>query len=304
MRVKRMRVPPAIVGWVVAAAALASAAPAGADERVAYLIETIEESLNYRVRVQTIQSLEQIAVTASADTLGPIVEALKKALRDTNALVRYAAASSLIGLGRSTLRSTDLPGVIGALEALAADPDPDVKMLAGDALTGLRTRLGQLQAAVSGSATSGGAGPVPAKFYVAVGPLGDSSGAGRDDLDDLAREYFVAELASVPGVEPHAEVPAIDAFERELRRRSLTGFVLQGSVVEMSRDGNAVSATVSILVLDHQHNLRVMLRGQGNAIRRSGALTDADLPGAQVDALRAAVRASVASLAGYLRGLR
>jgi hypothetical protein len=293
------------VGATVLAGALlaawgASPRTARGDERVAYLIETLEESLNYRVRVQSIQSLEQIAATASGQELAQIVAAVTAALEDTSALVRYAAASTLIGLGRSALHAGDLPGVIAALQPLAQDADADVKQLVTDGLPSLQRRLTQLQSATSGG-TSGSGSTAPVRWYVAVGQLGDTSGTGREDLDDLAHRFLVDELAAVPGVESHGEIPASAEFHEELERRDLKGFVLQGSVVSVVRSGSQISATVSILVLDQDQNLRVMLRGSGNAVRRTGTLTDADVPAVQVEALQAAIRAAVTSLAGYLR---
>jgi hypothetical protein len=292
----------------VLAIGLARSPDVAADERIAYLIETLEESLNYRVRVQTLQSLEQIAVTASGTDLTQIVTAIRGSLGDTNALVRYTAASTLVGLGRSALRSTDLPGVIDALRALSEDADTDVRQVVSTGLPALQARSDQLQAAVSGGSSGGGSGATaasagPARFYVAVGDLGDSSESGRSDVPVLAKQYLVDQLAGVSGVEPHGEIPESSAFRRELRRRNLVGFVLQGSVVELRRDVSAVAAVISLLVLDDEQNLRVMLRGNGNAARRSGSLSDAELPGVQDDALRAAVQAAVASLGGYLRGL-
>jgi hypothetical protein len=284
---------------------LGGVAPAFAavDERITYLIETLEESLNYRVRVQSIESLDQIAVTSSGEDLTAIVTAITKTLQDTNALVRYTAASTLVGLARSSLGAADIAPLITKLEGLAEDDDDDVRQLVGDSLPSLRTRLAQLQGATSGGNGSSGTSPQATRFYVAVGPLGDSSDVGRDDLDDLARQYVLEELGATGGVEPHAEIPDADDFAKELERRSLLGFVLQGSVVSMTRSDSQISAVVSILVLDQEQNLRVMLRGNGSAQRRSGTLTDGEVPAMQADALRAAVHAAVVSLGGYLRGL-
>lgn len=273
------------------------------DERITYLIETLEESLNYRVRVQSIESLDQIAVTSSGEDLKAIVDAVSKTLEDTNALVRYTAASTLVGLGRTSLHASDLPDVIGKLEALAEDDDDDVRQLVTDSLPGLRSRLDQLQSATGGGGTSGSSGSQPTRWFVAVGSLGDSSNSGRDDVITLARQYLLEELAEIGGIEPHAEIPEADEFGDELQRRNLLGFVLQGSVISITRSGNAISAVVSVLVLDQDQNLRVMLRGNGNAQRQSGALTDADVPAVQADALQAAMHAAVNSLAGYLREL-
>jgi hypothetical protein len=272
------------------------------DERVSYLIEQLEE-LNYRVRVQAVESLEQIAVTASGSDLQTIVAAIVARLDDTNALVRYTAASTMIGLARSSLHAADLPPLIEKFEKLKQDSDADVRRLATDGLPSLQARLEQLRGA-SGSGSGGGSGSSssqPPRFYVAVGQLGDGSGVGRDDFVTLARQFLLEELGRAAGVEPHGEIPAAQAFREELQRRNLIGFVLQGSIVSVTRTDNVISAVVSLLVLDQDQNLRVMLRGNGRAQRRSGTLTDAEVPSVQTDALRAAVRAAVGSLVGYLR---
>ncbi|MBI5486756.1 MAG: hypothetical protein HY905_05450 [Deltaproteobacteria bacterium] len=284
-------------------AALAAPRPAAAvDERITYLIETLEESINYRVRVQSIESLDQIAVTAAGEDLAAIVAAITKGLDDSNNLVRYTAASTLIGLGRSSLHASDLTTLIAKLETMTEDADTDVRTLVADNLAGLRSRLEQLQTATSGGSAAAAASQ-PKRWYVAVSALGDSSNSGRDDLDDLAHQYMLDELAAVGGVEAHGEVPDSDAFHSELTRRNLLGFVLQGSVLSLTRSGNTISAVVSVLVLDQDQNLRVMLKGTGNAQRQNGTLTDAEVPSVQADALRAAVHAAVESLAGYLREL-
>jgi hypothetical protein len=143
--------------------------------------------------------------------------------------------------------------------------------------------------------------PPPVRFYVAVGPLGDSSGAGREGLDELARRLLVDELGRLPGVEAHGEVPAPDEFRVELHRRHLEGLVLQGSVTELERRRQTISAAISVLVLDEEQTLRALLRGNGDATRTAGELTEAEIPAAQADALRAAVRAAVDGLDDYLQ---
>ncbi len=271
------------------------------DERVSYLIEQLEE-LNYRVRVQAVESLTQIAVTASGSDLATIVAAIVARLDDTNALVRYTAASTLVGLARSSLRAADLPPLIEKFEKLKDDADDDVRRLAVEGLPSLQARLDQLRSAGGSSGGSGSSStPAPTRFYVAVGQLGDGSDTGRDDLVTLARQYLLDELGRAGGVEPHGEIPAAQAFREELERRNLLGFVVQGSIVSVVRAGDVISAVVSLLVLDQDQNLRVMLKGNGSAQRRSGSLTDAEVPSVQTDALRAAVRAAVGSLVGYLR---
>ncbi|MBN1773137.1 MAG: HEAT repeat domain-containing protein [Deltaproteobacteria bacterium] len=266
---------------------------------MSYLIEQLEE-LNYRVRVQAVESLEQIAVTASGTDLQTIVAAIVARLDDTNALVRYTAASTMVGLARSSLRAADLPSLIEKFEKLKEDGDADVRQLVTEGLPSLQARLEQLRAA-SGNGSGSSSAPQPTRFYVAVGQLGDGSGVGRDDFVTLARQFLLDELGRSAGVEPHGEIPAAQAFREELQRRNLLGFVVQGSVVSVTRSDNVISAVVSLLVLDQDQNLRVMLKGNGSAQRRSGSLTDAEVPSVQTDALRAAVRAAVGSLVGYLR---
>ncbi|MBN1774020.1 MAG: hypothetical protein JXB32_22365 [Deltaproteobacteria bacterium] len=138
------------------------------------------------------------------------------------------------------------------------------------------------------------------RYYVAVGPLDDATGAGRDDVEELARRFLLDELARLPSVEPHAEIPAPDEFAAALEQRGLQGIVLQGSVIRLSRSRSGVSAALSMLVLDEDQSFRAMVRGDGDARGRTGPLTEAELPAAQADALRAAARAAVDGLDGYL----
>lgn len=288
--------------WLLVLGIGSAVAPAAraVDERVSYLIEQLEE-LNYRVRVQAVESLEQIAVTASGSDLQTIVAAIVARLEDTNALVRYTAASTMMGLARSSLRAADLPPLIEKFEKLKEDSDADVRRLATEGLPSLQARLEQLRNASGSGGGGGSTSSQPPRFYVAVGQLGDGSGIGRDDFATLARQFLLEELGRAAGVEAHGEIPAAQAFREELQRRNLIGFVLQGSIVSVTRTDNVISAVVSLLVLDQDQNLRVMLRGNGSAQRRSGTLTDAEVPSVQTDALRAAVRAAVGSLIGYLR---
>jgi hypothetical protein len=141
------------------------------------------------------------------------------------------------------------------------------------------------------------------RFYVAVGPLDDATGADRHDLDDLVGRFLLDELARLPSVEPHAGIPDPEEFEAELDRRGLQGIVLQGSVTRLSRNSFGVSAALSMLVLDQDQTFRALLRGDGDANRRAGVLTADEIPAAEFDALRAAVRAAVDGLDGYLRAL-
>lgn len=291
--------------WLLLLALGAAVIPAAhaLDERVSYLLEQLE-GLNYRVRVQAVQSLGQIAVTVSGSDFQAVVAAIVGRLDDTNPLVRYTAVSTIIGLAHSSLHATDLPPVIEKFKKLEKeDSDPDVRRLAGQGLSSLQARLEQLRGAAGWA--SGGAGdsssPQPPRFFVAVGQLGDNSGIGRDDFAALARQFVLEELGRAAGVVAHAEIPAPEAFREELRRRNLVGFALQGSVTSVTRSGNVISAVVSLLVLDQDHNLRAVLQGTGSARRPSGALTDADVPTVQADALRAAVRTAVGSFLAYLR---
>jgi hypothetical protein len=142
------------------------------------------------------------------------------------------------------------------------------------------------------------AGP---RFYVAVGPLDDATGAGRDDVDDLAHRFLLDELSRLPSVEPHAGIPAPAEFAEELERRGLQGIVLQGAVIRLSHTRSGASAALSMLVLDEDQTFRALLRGDGDANRRAGNWTAGELPAAEFDALRAAVRAAVEGFDGYLR---
>jgi hypothetical protein len=142
------------------------------------------------------------------------------------------------------------------------------------------------------------AGP---RFYVAVGLLDDATGSGRDGIDELAHRLLLDELSRLPSVEPHAGIPAPAEFAAELERRGLQGIVLQGSVIRLRRSRSGVSAALSMLVLDEDQTFRALLRGDGDANRRAGNWTVDELPAAELDALRAAVRAAVDGFDGYLR---
>lgn len=155
--------------------------------------------------------------------------------------------------------------------------------------------------ALPGPPAGKGAADAGPRFYVAVGPLDDATGSGRDGIDELAHRFLLDELSRLPSVEPHAGIPEPAEFAAELERRGLQGLVLQGSVIRLRRSRSGVSAALSMLVLDEDQTFRALLRGDGDANRRAGNWTVDELPAAELDALRAAVRAAVDGFDGYLR---
>lgn len=233
-----------------------------ADERTDYLVRLLQTSTAFRVRAQAAISLG--AVTAEPG----VVQALSAALRDENAAVRAAAASSLGRLGD--------PSAIGALRALERDPEAAVRAAATEAIAALQRSAPRAPAEPSppsvASATTTSAPAGPARYYVGIGTPGTRIASVDGSVLRTSRAFIERTVSAMPGVviAPEDESPA--AAGRAVRQRQLSGFYLDSSVTALEeRPGGALRAAVSVVVQDYPgRNVRSMLTGSATVSGETG----------------------------------
>lgn len=264
---------PTVTAWVAALLSLAIFATAvQADERSDYLIRLLQTSTAFRVRTQA-------AISLGSGLPDPAVTtALTAALRDENAAVRAAAASSLGRVGDGS--------VLGALRIAERDPEAAVRTAATAAIAAIQARPagGGASAGGSGSGSSAGGGTAPpsgpARYYIGIGRP-NVTGTLSPAVVGSVRGMVERRLGTIGGIAVAPDGESVAAAQRELRSRSLTGFYLDISVTVESLPTGAIRARVSIVVQDYPgRNVRSMLSGSATATGASSA--DASLVEAAV----------------------
>lgn len=278
----------------------------------AAVVRVLQESRDFRARTRA-----ALALGASADPsmAGPLVTAL----RDDNPAVRAAAADGLARVGGAPQ--------LGALRALARDPERPVRDAAARAISAIESRTRQathttptpstsatpLSAipAPSFAASAGAVMPaVPAiqwaqtRYVVVLGTMVNRSGYPHAALANVLRSEVVRSLVGVRGVGILTGTPSAQ-HEQEISRRHIRRYRLDGSISavrpEPGRDVR-VRCEVSIMLLDDPGaNLRAALNGAatGTEPARSGAarpqqermLAERALQGAVRSAMNGASRA-------------
>jgi HEAT repeat protein len=236
---------------------------ARADERSDYLIRLLQTSAAFRVRTQA-------AISLGSGLPDPAVTAaLAAALRDDNAAVRAAAASSLGRVGD--------PSVLGALRTAERDPEAAVRTAATAAIAAIQARpsgSGGGGAGSSAGTSGGGATPPPsgpARYYVGIGRP-NVTGTLSPAVVGSVRGMVERRLGTIGGIAVAPDGESVAAAQRELRSRSLTGFYLDISVTVESLPTGAIRARVSVVVQDYPgRNVRSMLSGSATATGASSA---------------------------------
>jgi hypothetical protein len=254
---------------VVASPIGAPPSPAQADARSDYLIRLLQTSSTFRVRAQAALSLGRV------DAAPEVVAALSEALEDEHASVRTAAAASLAEL--------EEPDALPALRSARNDRDRTVRNT-------VRSAIRKLEPIARRAAREDQAGG-DARFYVGVG----MPGSRVDDVDasdrEALRDWLRGRVGSMDGVllAPADEAPA--AAARVVRRRRLTGYFIDSSVVSVRTTEVGVRAEVSVVVNTYPgRSVRAMLSGAATV---QGA---SDGPTTRLQAIRGA-------LSGALRRL-
>lgn len=200
-------------------ATLATSGTAHAD-RVSRLIRILQTETSYKVRLQVVIALGKIKDSRA-------VPALIRALSDANYTVRGVAASTL--------------GNFGDRRALA----PLKRISRSDSNHFVRSQAKRAVANLSG----GGSGPPSgARFFITVGKMTNKSQVGGSRLSAAFKSALLKEFSKVTGVatpwassKPSAKV---------LRKHRLKGFVLDGSIISLTkkRAGSSLELSCSIRV--------------------------------------------------------
>ena len=254
---------------------------AHADGRTDYLVRLLRTSDAFRVRAQAAISLGSVTPEPQ------VMEALTGALREREAAVRAAAASSLERLND--------PASLPALRAVERDSAPEVRAAVQSAVRTLErtARAGGRTGPGTATAAAGGSvGPTGTpRFYVGVGMPGTKVAAIDPAVLRGARAFIATRVQALEGVVVAPESETSRQATQVLRSRSLTGFYLDSSIVSLeTRADGGVRAQVSVVVQTYpDRNVRSMLNGAATVMGESGAA-----------AQRAAIEAA---LTGALRNL-
>lgn len=253
-------------------AALAAPGEARADSRSDYLIGLLGSSTSFRVRAQAALSLGQVEANET------VVEALKTALGDEHPAVRASAASSLERLAD--------PSALAALQALGRDADPAVRRAVASAIRALE-RVARTQPTRD---TTPSRQVANARYYVGIGTPGATDPSIGEEEIARVRQLIVDEVGRLEGVLLAPDDEAPEAAQRVLRRRRLTGYFIDSSIVRLEVNEQGTRATVSVVLGTYPgRDMRAMLHGR------------ALVPGVQSDAARSgAIRGAVG---GALRRL-
>jgi len=241
-----------------------------ADSRTDYLIELLLTSGNYRVKVQSAKTLGQIGTSSSEEERKKIVQALIQACNDKNELVRMTAAASLGAIGD--------PSALTALEKLKSDKVNEVAQQAKDSIKKIESIQksiatgGPLQGKTTEETQPGGEtgsfkmGEVKDTFYIGLGSWSDRSGFEKYETKNYVKNLLITLLGSVPGVKIRPEEEPKKETEKKVKKLKLTPYTLTGSISKVDiNEKNQALAEISIIVLDGEGNVSMMLKGKGSA---------------------------------------
>jgi hypothetical protein len=275
-----------------------AAAPnvAFADARTDYLARTLATSDSFRVRVQACLSLGQARPTSQA-----VIEALSSALRDRHPAVRTAAASALMNL--------ENPSALPALRLARRDNTGEVQRAIDRAIMALQriaAQRGTSSTTSSSTSSTGTTGTVsrprgPVRYYVGVGEPGAGNGVGAE-LVSRAEETLRREVGNVEGVELAPPHESSVAAGQVVRRRRLSGFYIDSSILSVERTAAGTRVQVSVIVGTYPgRDMRAMLRGSATA---PGAASAANERLALEGAIRGALRQLPQALAASAESAR
>lgn len=264
---------------------------ARADARTDYLVRTLRTSESFRVRVQACLSLGQLRSSSRK-----AVEALSGALRDSSPAVRTAAATALANLedpeGLPALRLARRVNTGSVRRAI------DGAIMALQRVVALRRSSGAADRSVE-SASRGSTRPRgPARYYISVGAPGRGNGVSAE-MAARAEEALRREIAQIDGVELAPPRQSAGSARQILRRRRLTGYHIDSSIVSVERTSAGTRVQVSLVLGTYPgRDMRAMLRGSATARGAASPSTErAALEGAIRSALGQLSRALTASAA-------
>ena len=245
-------------------------------QRQDYLIRLLSTSDTFRVRAQAAISLGRVEANSA------VVEALSRALSDSHPAVRTAAASSLERLAD--------PAALPALRRLRRDRDRSVRRAVASAIRVLERVARQ----GSGSGTSG----AEAQFYVGIGELGANQPRVDQAVLRRAQQFLQEQLREMEGVEVAPSNETNASAQRVIRRRRMTGYYIDGSIVSVGEQGGNMRATVSVILNTYPgRDMRAILQGSATVPGR----TDRS---AQEQAIQGALRGALRRLLQAMRASR
>lgn len=257
------------------------------DPRAERLIRLLKESTNYRVKVQAAISLGGIKKPE-------VVSALIDALNDSNSAVVIAVVNSLGKLGD--------PRALPYLEKIALDKKVDLQLK--ETVVRAIEQIKKIVELEKGKTFSiGGDRP---RFLIAVGEMGNATQVGKGKVEQILKQMVKEELNQVPFVIVE-EAKSGDNLNIKnfLEKNKLQGFLVQGSLIQLTKTDNIYMAVVSLMILTYpERSLKVMLQGRGGEGLKGGVtLTPEVEKNLKLEAIRAAVKAAIESLTEYLSGL-
>lgn len=258
---------------------------AWADERTERLVELLRNSGNYRVRVQSAQSLGRIRDPST-------VSALVRSLNDDHPAVRAASA---LALGR--IGSSEAVPHLRRLANSSSQPR-EVVSQAQSAIEQIR-RMTSMSTSTPPSSATGGA----TRFYIGVGTMGNTTGKRSGELEKTLKRLVREQLQGSGGIKiaPASETPS--QTKRVLKSKGWTGYYIQGSVTRLEEVGGQIHAVISVMVLSNPgRDLRMMLQGRGTAaLQGRQRLPPDQRRSLENSALEGAVRGAVSRLTQQLR---
>ncbi|MBI5480449.1 MAG: HEAT repeat domain-containing protein [Deltaproteobacteria bacterium] len=246
-------------------------APARAD-KVDDLARTLASDPSYKVRVQAALVLGKLGDKRA-------VPHLIKALKDSHPTVRAVSCGALGRLGDAS--------AVNSLKEAAKDEESMVRQAAEKALQ-------QLQAA-----------PPPAsgkfKYYISLGGVANKAKLGGPEASKFVREVLAKELARTPNVTISWEGGAPDAAA--LKKRKMTGYYLDGSIIRLSTSTSGNSAEIScdlkMFIATYPAKSMIMFTSGGAAVQ-TGSSAKAEEAGRR-DCLEAAAQAVHQNVVTFLK---
>ncbi len=246
------------------------------DSRTEYLIDLLENSGNFRSRVQAVETLGQIASTTTDEKeKALIIKALKASAVDKNESVRLMVAAALGIIGD--------PEVLPTLKKLASDEVDEVKKQAKASIAKIekKSAAGDDTAALLGlEDTTQADASLPLTYYVGIGTWADKK---VPEFSDLEPKTFIKKslkklLSKISAVQLAPDEASTTAVKQAAVKKKLTPFVLTGSIseIELDEENNKATAKLQMVVLTGDGNMAMMLSATGGAsVESKGQMNDA-----------------------------
>lgn len=266
---------------IVAAIAFASRG-AHADARTTYLINMLEKGGNYRIRVQAATTLGKLR---SKDA----VPALVRALKDKHDLVVISAVTALGKIGDPAV----IPYIKKINQRMASKAVKSQLEATLRVLTALSPQDGRRRDPVSNGKP---------RYFVRIDAMGNSSGVQQENILEVMHEIVLQRLRREPGVVLQESGISAREVRNRLKRDSLKGYIISGSLIKMVQMGNRVTVKMGLNVFSNpDYNLLMMPTAEAAVPVGSRSVTQRDKQAAQERAMRAVTDRLVSSIFENLR---